>query len=109
MNAFTVIIVGIFVLAVLAMRVTHAFGLEKWQVSIGLLVLAAILYFSNIFLIRHFIRGRTRELVNDELWDSTAGFGIVPKWVSVIGLLSFSALITAVLPWIIVLFKAVLP
>jgi len=35
----TVILLGIFVLAVAAMRITRHFELEKWQVSIGLLVL----------------------------------------------------------------------
>ena len=36
-------------------------------------------------------------------WELTAGTGIVPKWVSWLGLLAISALITAILPWIIYL------
>jgi hypothetical protein len=35
----------------------------------------------------------------------TAGLGIVPKWISAIGLLLISALITAILPWVIELLK----
>jgi len=101
----TIILIGTFVFAVLAMRIMRAFSLEKWQVSIGLLVLAAILYILNIILIRYYIKLRTPEFANDEDWDKTAGLGIVPRWVSVIGLLSISALITAILPWIIALFK----
>jgi len=63
-----------------------------------------IIYFKYI-LIRYYIKLRTPEFANDEDWDKTAGLGIVPRWVSVIGLLSISALITAILPWIIALFK----
>ena len=100
-----IILAGIFVFAVLAMRVTRAFSLEKWQVSMALVILAAVLYFLNILLIRFFIKIRAPEFANDEDWDKTAGLGVVPKWVSMIGLLAISAFITAVLPWIIALFK----
>ncbi|MEW6614668.1 MAG: hypothetical protein AB1401_04295 [Thermodesulfobacteriota bacterium] len=103
---------GVFVLAVVAMRVTRYFKLEKWQVSIGLLVLAVVLYLVNIALIQLFIKKRTPNFAsNDEVvpdvqaWELTAGLGIVPKWVSWIGLLAISALITAVLPWVIELIK----
>ena len=41
------------------------------------------------------------------MWEMTADLGIVPKWVSMIGLLSISALITAVVPWIIELIKLI--
>ncbi len=68
-------------------------------------MLSAVLYFTNVFLIRYYIRKRTPELANDEMWEMTAGLGIVPKWVSVIGLLSISAIITAVVPWIIALIR----
>jgi hypothetical protein len=35
------------------------------------------------------------------IWEMTAGMGIVPKWVSVIGLLAVSAFIVAVVPWLV--------
>lgn len=104
----TIIVIGTFFFAVLAMRITRTFAFEKWHVSIGLLLLGGILYILNIILIRLFIKARTPEFANNEDWESTAGLGIVPKWVSIIGLLSFSALITAVLPWIITFFKNLL-
>lgn len=107
-----VIFIGIFVFAVAAMRITKYFGLEKWQVSLGVIGLAIFLYLLNIVLIQYFIKKRTPDFASSEevllgvqKWELTAGTGIVPKWVSVIGLLAISALFTAVLPWVIVLLK----
>lgn len=100
-----VILIGIFIFGVIAMRVMRAFTLEKWIVSLGLIVLASILYVLNILLIRYFIKKRAPEFANDESWEFTVGRGIVPKWVSAIGLLAISAFIMAVLPWIIALLK----
>lgn len=102
-----IIFAGIFAFAVIAMRITRVLNLEKWQVSIGLFVLAIILYILNVFFIRFFIRKKTPELLTDEYWELTAGRGIVPKWVSKIGLLAISAFITALVPWIIVLLKLI--
>ena len=94
------------------MRITRHFGLEKWQVSIGLIGFSVLLYFLNIWLIHYFIKKRIPDFASSEevipgvqKWELTAGIGIVPKWVSVIGLLSISALITAVLPWVIRMLK----
>lgn len=107
-----IIIIGIFVFAVAAMRIARYFEFEKWQVSFGLIGMAILLYLVNVILIRYFIKKKTPGFASSEKvlpdmqkWELTAGLGIVPKWVSVIGLLSISALLTACLPWIIVLFK----
>ena len=106
------IIIGIFVFAVAAMRITRYFELEKWQVSLGLIGLAMLLYFLNVMLTQYFIKKRTPDFASSEevlpgvqKWELTAGLGIVPKWVSVIGLLAISALVTAVIPWVIALLK----
>ena len=106
------IIIGIFVFAVAAMRITRYFELEKWQVSLVLIGLAILLYFLNIVLIKYFIKKRTPDFASSEdvlpdvqKWELTAGLGIVPKWVSMIGLLSISALVTAVLPWVVAVLK----
>lgn len=104
----TVILLGIFFISVAAMGITRYFELEKWQVSIGLLVLAIVLYLVNITLIQLFIKKRAPDFASsDEVtpgvqaWELTAGLGIVPKWVSWIGLLAISAFTAAVLPWVI--------
>lgn len=107
-----IISIGIFIFAVVAMRIIRHFGLEKWQASLGLIGFALFLYLLNIVLIHYFIKRRTPNFASSEevipgvqKWEMTAGLGIVPKWVSVIGLLSISALITVVLPWVIGLLK----
>jgi hypothetical protein len=106
------IIIGIFVFAVAGMRITRYFEFEKWQVSVGLVGVAILLHLVSVILIRYFIKKKTPEFASSEevlpdtqKWELTAGLGIVPKWVSVIGLLSISAAISACLPWIIALFK----
>lgn len=104
MKGIVVIPVGTGAFAVIAMRVTRAFTLPKWQVAATLLVIAVVLYLLNVFLIRHYIRSRVPEFANDQLWEVTAGLGIVPKWVSLIGLLAVSAFIAAVAPWVIAFF-----
>ena len=107
-----IIFIGIFIFAVVAMRITRHYELEKWQVSLGLIGFAVLLYLLNIGLLQYFIKKLTPDFASSEevtsgvqRWEMTAGLGIVPKWVSVIGLLSISALITAVLPWIIGLLR----
>lgn len=108
----TIIIFGTFVFGVFAMRVTRYFELERWQASLGLILLAILLYLLGNFLIQYFIKKQTPEMASSEevipgvqLWELTAGLGVVPLWVSYIGLLSISALITAILPWVIELLK----
>lgn len=68
----TVTLLGIFVLAVAAMGISRHFELEKWQVSVGLLVLAIVLYRVNITLIqlvipRSLLRGQS-FLVPSGVW-----------------------------------------
>ncbi|MFH2012653.1 MAG: hypothetical protein ABIJ37_08155 [Pseudomonadota bacterium] len=111
-KGISTIAIGVFMFAVVAMRITRNFGLEKWQVSLGIIGFAVLLYLLNIVLIQYFIKGRTPDFASSEeviqgvqKWEMTAGLGIVPKWVSIIGLFSISALITAVGPWVIGLFK----
>lgn len=111
-KVISTVAIGVFIFAVVAMRITRNFGLEKWQVSLGLIGFAVLLYLLNIGLIQYFIKRKTPDFASSEVviqgvqkWEMTAGLGIVPKWVSVIGLLSISALISAVGPWVIGLLK----
>ena len=71
-----------------------------------------LFYLLNISLIQYFIKRKNPDFASNEetfsnikKWELTAGTGIVPKWVSIIGLLSISAFVTAVVPWIIVFLK----
>lgn len=103
-----IIILGVFVFSAVTMWIMRYFKLEEWQGSIGLAGFSALLYLLNSKLIMYFIKRRTPDfaspeevIANVQKWEITAGLGIVPKWVSLIGFLSISALITAVLCWII--------
>lgn len=89
-----IIVIGIFIFVVVAMRITRHSGLEKWQVSLGLNGFAVLLYLLNIGLTQYFIKKLTPDFASSEevipgvqKWELTGGLGIVPKWVSVIGLL----------------------
>jgi hypothetical protein len=107
-----VIIIGIFIFAVAAVRITKYFGLKKWEVSLGFIGFSIFLYLLNVALIKYFVKKRTPDFTSSEevlpgiqKWELTAGLGIVPKWVSVVGLLAISALVTAVLHLAIALLK----
>ncbi len=114
-KAIKIIAIGIFIFAVIAMRITNHFGFEKWQVSLGLLGFAILLFLLSYVLTHYFIHKRAPDFASTkevfpciQEWELTAGTGIVPKWVSLIGFFSFSALITAILPWVIMMLKAIL-
>ena len=90
------------------MWITRYLKLEKWQVSAALAGFSVLLYLINTWLIMYFIKQRTPDFLSSEevipgvqKWEVTAGVGIVPKWVSLIGFLSISVLIAAILSWII--------
>ena len=73
-------------------------GFPFWVGSIALILLAGILYGINIWLIGFYIQKGLPGLLavdaalpahnrgEEYLWEKTAGTGIVPKWVSWIGM-----------------------
>lgn len=67
------------------------------------------LYVINNVLIRYFINKRAPGTFEDGSWEMTAGSGIVPKWVSVFGLLGMgfvpSGLVVALLLWLGLIFN----
>jgi hypothetical protein len=76
---------------------TYTFAFSIFGVGI-------FLYFINIFLIRHFIKRHALSSLEDGSWEATAGTGIVPKWVSALGIVGIgfipSGLIVALLLWL---------
>jgi hypothetical protein len=70
----------------------------------SVLVIGVLLYFINIFLIRYFIQKRAPSILEDDSWEMTAGPGIVPKWVSALGIVGLgfipSGLVVALLLWL---------
>ena len=56
--------------------------------AFSLIGVGVVLYLANTLLIGMFVSRRAPETVETGTWDDTAGTGIVPKWVSAIGLIS---------------------
>lgn len=91
-------------------------GLPFWTGGVFLFLLGVILYIINVRLIVYFIDSKVPGLLNidlmlpppekgeEYLWEKTAGTGIVPKWVSWIGL-SAIACGVGILIWFVVLIR----
>jgi hypothetical protein len=82
------------VMAVIAISILRATGAERWQVSLGLVGAGTVLYVVSGALTKQYIERRAPEFASTEEsivkgvqdWEVTAGLGIVPKWVSWLGL-----------------------
>jgi len=61
---------------------------EPWIAGLILCLMGVGFYFLNAFLIQHYIKKEMPDSLDDGSWEMTAGLGIVPKWVSYIGLLA---------------------
>ena len=96
------LLVEVFVLAALATQITREFGLQRSTTAGILLLIGAVLYVLNSLLIRHYIAKRAPDFASHEevrpgvqMWELTAGWGVVPRWVSRLGILGLAFLITA--------------
>jgi hypothetical protein len=62
-----------------------------------------ILYFTNIFLTRFFIKRRSRSTFENGSWKTRPGTGMTPRWVSALAFVGIgfipSSLIVALLLW----------
>ncbi|MCF8056656.1 MAG: hypothetical protein K9K37_08460 [Desulfocapsa sp.] len=106
------IIVGIFVFGAIAQNLMKEFDLSRLAISFCFSGLGFALYFTNVILINKYIKKNAPDFLDynesssgNQKWESTAGLGVVPKWVSLLGLMAISAIITAILPWIFAIFK----
>lgn len=53
----------------------------------SLIGIGVILHFANVFLIRHFLLRNAPSTIAEGTWEATAGKGVVPRWVSALGLM----------------------
>ncbi|MDZ7657784.1 hypothetical protein [Fodinibius sp.] len=104
------IILGTIVLSSAAINLVNQFSIKRWMMTLILIGLAGLLYFINVFLIKYYIKKNAPTLWNKkesisgiQNWELTANTGVVPNWVSWLGILSISALITAIVLWVIAL------
>ena len=82
--------IGIFVMV--ANYFTMNTEAAPWIAGLILLLMGVGFYFLNSFLIHYYIKKEMPESLDDDSWEITAGLGIVPRWVSFIGLLAISVL-----------------
>jgi len=89
----TTIAIAVFLMA--AALFNKYTGAQPWVAGVVLCVAGVGLYLGNVLLIRSYIIKRAPGFANDRMWEMTAGTGIVPKWVSFLGLLAIPAFIAA--------------
>lgn len=75
------------------------FGCPRWAFSMPLAVIGSVLYFANVGLIKYYIKKNAPEFANALLWNLTTGAGVVPKWVSFIGLAGCAAVLASAFPY----------
>lgn len=74
-------------------------------IFIGLILVGIGMYASNIVLLRYYIDLHDPKILEDDtilpsgeyLWEQTAGMGIVPIWVSLLGVLCYPVALVGVI------------
>jgi hypothetical protein len=92
---FLKILVFTFIAANIAVFFQRIFSWPYWAYYILAAAFGAALYLLNNFLIVYYIRKRSPEFASKESlpetgfqkWELSGGLGIVPRWVSLLGLL----------------------
>lgn len=95
MNWLLNAVIAIVVFLMAAALFNKFIGAPPWVAGVVLCVAGVGLYLGNVLLVRSYVIKLAPGLANDEMWEITAGTGIVPKWVSFLGLLSYPAFISA--------------
>jgi hypothetical protein len=88
-------------------------GAPSWLYFLALPILGVVCYVTNGILTGYYIEKRAPDFANSErvfgdvrTWELTAGLGIVPKWVSWIGLMSIACFVALLMPVVAPLFKS---
>ena len=91
-----------FVAANVGLAIMRACGWPYWAYHIIVVALGVGLYLINNFLLVSFIKKRAPDLASSDetmpgvqKWELTAGLGIVPKWVSYIGILAIAFILAS--------------
>lgn len=111
------LLVSFVILVFLSTMVTSLFikltALPFWSGTLVLVSSAIVLYGLNVVLIRHYIEKHVPGLLDvdavlpppekseSHLWETTAGTGIVPKWVSWVGMGAIACIVGSCL-WLAV-------
>ncbi len=83
--------------AAAGLSITRAFQWPYWAYHVLVVSVGIVLYLANNFVIVGYIRKRAPEFASKQeaflgvqKWELTAGLGIVPTWVSFVGLASMA-------------------
>jgi len=96
--------IGIYTIALIlgGRLLVQSFDVAPLLVFASLLACGIALYIANVLLINFFISKNSPEFANREIafgdtesWELTAGFGIVPRWVSYLGLWAIASLVAS--------------
>lgn len=88
--------------SILGMLIVRALHWPYWAYHVFVIFFGVFLYLINNFLIRFYIEKNAPEFASKETvikgvqsWELTAGMGVVPKWVSFIGLLAIGFILAS--------------
>lgn len=73
----------------------------------SLIGVGVVLHFANVFLIRHFLLRNAPETIDQGTWEATAGKGVVPRWVSVLGLIAVGIIPAGIVVGVLMFFGIV--
>ena len=74
--------------------------------SVVLFSLGTLSYIANVRLIAYYIGRHDPNMMQDGAWGNTAGLGVVPRWVSWLGLSSLPAFAAGIL-WLLTYYDVI--
>ena len=100
------ILAAAFLIAVGAEWAAQYCGFPRWVGSVASGLLGVALYvISGVLVPRYILKRAPRAFHRAETWELTAGTGVVPTWVSLLGLLALAAALAAVIPILACVFR----
>lgn len=99
---FVVVIVVTFAVAFITMSFVRLVGWPYWSFHVLAILAGVVCYVASAILTKHFIEKNASDSANDDEmipgvknWQLTAGLGIVPQWVSLIGLIGLGLILAS--------------
>ncbi len=101
-----IVIIATIVFAILAQNAVTSFQLPKWIITLVLFVIGIGLYILSSNLNFNFINNRAPQFIDPQTGRiDTRARSVVPRWVSHLTSISFAAVLSAFIPWIIGFFR----
>lgn len=95
-----------------AMSLVRSLELPYWSYHVLAIGTGIVCYVVSTLLTLHYIENKVPEFANDDEmipgvknWELTAGLGIVPRWVSVVGLIGLGFILASPFELVASLFR----